>query len=145
MIKLSRAEAIAMGIKPPREPASPDGMNGLERRFVEEILRPGAAGHHISGFLREPIKLRLAGRTWYTPDFLARLGPGPGAFFIAYEVKGFMRDDAAVKIKVAATLYPCIQFVLVRRDRRRGWLFYPVSAFKGIAPDPVPISWLQGG
>ncbi len=39
------------------------------------------------------------------------------------EVKGFMRDDAAVKLKVAAATYP-FRFVLVRvrpKNRGGGW------------------------
>ena len=32
-----------------------------------------------------------------------------------------MRDDAAVKLKVAARLYPMFSFVLVTRPRGQGW------------------------
>lgn len=37
-----------------------------------------------------------------------------------HEVKGFMRDDARVKFKVAAALYPWFEWVLVVRDGK-GW------------------------
>jgi hypothetical protein len=33
------------------------------------------------------------------------------------ETKGFRRDDAMVKLKVAARLFPCFQFVLATRVR----------------------------
>jgi len=32
-----------------------------------------------------------------------------------HEVKGFMRDDAAVKLKMAAAAFPWWQFKLIRR------------------------------
>jgi len=43
----------------------------------------------------------------------------------AYEVKGFMRDDAAVKLKVAASLYPWIKFHLVTRKKGE-WIIQEV-------------------
>ena len=68
------------------------------------------------------MRLRLAGRTWYTPDFLAvqhiSANEHMPPLFIFVEIKGFMRDDAAVKLKVAAETYPCFQWLLVRRAGR---------------------------
>lgn len=58
------------------------------------------------------IKLKLAGKTFYTPDFETI---GPNGEMIFWEVKGFMRDDAAVKLKVAANLYRWARFILVRK------------------------------
>jgi hypothetical protein len=48
----------------------------------------------------------------YTPDFIALNLDGE---LIAYETKGFMRDDARVKLKVAARMFPFVGFVLVER------------------------------
>lgn len=48
----------------------------------------------------------------YTPDFMALNIDGE---LIAYETKGFMRDDARVKLKVAARMFPFVGFVLVER------------------------------
>lgn len=59
----------------------------------------------------EPIRLRLADRTTYTPDFLVMLADGSMEF---HEVKGHMEDDAAVKFKVASEIYWMFRFVLVK-------------------------------
>ena len=60
----------------------------------------------------EAIKLRLADSTFYTPDFLVL--PASGVLEV-HETKGFWRDDARVKIKVAASIYP-FRFIAVTKD-----------------------------
>jgi hypothetical protein len=66
---------------------------------------------------REGITLRLANGVRYTPDFCVF---NPGGDVVFYEVKGFMRDDAAVKVKVAAGKFPRASFWLVTAiDRNR--------------------------
>lgn len=72
----------------------------------------------ILAYWFEGISLRLARRTWYRPDFLVRM---PDGRLEVHEVKGHWRDDARVKIKVAAELYPAFRFLAVRRSRR-DWL-----------------------
>lgn len=68
------------------------------------------------------ITLKLADDTRYTPDFFyihdGRLN--------ANEVKGFFRDDAKVKIKVAARLFPWIRFTLVFKSKS-GWEYKEVK------------------
>lgn len=59
----------------------------------------------------EGVKLRLADKTFYTCDFVVL--PNSGLLEM-HEVKGFWQDDARVKIKVAASLYP-FKFVAVRK------------------------------
>lgn len=49
----------------------------------------------------------------YTPDFVCYANIGG---MVAYEVKGFFRDDAKVKIKVAARMFPWITFILVMKE-----------------------------
>jgi len=75
----------------------------------------------------EGVKLRLADNTFYTCDFavLARDG-----ILEMHEIKGFMQDDAAVKIKVAAAMYP-FRFVIVRARTKKaggGWEMTEVAA-----------------
>ena len=68
------------------------------------------------------ITLQLGNGVRYTPDFnaFARRGDMRPMF---WEVKGFMRDDAAVKLKVAAALYPQFDFALVKKHGKTalGW------------------------
>jgi hypothetical protein len=65
----------------------------------------------------EPIKLRLADNTFFTPDF----GVLPASNVLElHEIKGHWQDDARVKIKVAAALYP-FKFIAVTAKRGGGW------------------------
>jgi hypothetical protein len=68
----------------------------------------------------EGLKLRLADKTFYTPDFAVMRDDG---VMECHEVKGWMMEDANVKIKVAADAYP-FRFVVVRARAKRdggGW------------------------
>jgi hypothetical protein len=60
--------------------------------------------------------LRLADKTFYSPDF-AVLTKADGTLEM-HEVKGFWQDDARVKIKVAASIYP-FKFIAVKAQKRR--------------------------
>lgn len=66
------------------------------------------------------ITLRLANGLRYTPDVFVKCKDGNIDF---YEVKGFMRDDAAAKIKFAAYAFPFWRFYLVTATDRslRSW------------------------
>lgn len=75
-------------------------MNKLEAEFEQLFLR--AKPH---GF--EQIKLRLADKTFYTPDFWSL---DDDDVLLFSEVKGFWEEDARVKIKVAAEQYPQFRF-----------------------------------
>lgn len=57
----------------------------------------------VAWFRFEGVKLRLADNTFYTPDFAVMRDNGQMEM---HEVKGFWQDDARVKIKVAAEMYP---------------------------------------
>ncbi|MDN8066312.1 hypothetical protein [Burkholderia vietnamiensis] len=86
-------------------------MNKTEAAYAELL----AARVHVGEILEfkfESLKLRLADRTWYTPDFAVVLPDGAREI---HEVKGRWTDDARVKIKVAADLYPYYRFIAVRR------------------------------
>ena len=87
------------------------GMNKWESMYDEELVQRKFAGE-IQWFGYEAIKLRLAKATTYTPDFTVVLEDGSVEF---HEVKGFWRDDARVKIKVAAEMFPWARFVVVTR------------------------------
>ena len=92
-------------------------MNGLETRYATALQERKAIGE-IHSYRFESLKLRLADKTFYTPDFLVMLPSGELEF---HEVKGFWEDDARVKIKVAAEQYPEFGFIAVMWDKRSGW------------------------
>ncbi len=74
------------------------GQNKTEARFDRWLAELKDAGR-IAHYEFETIKLRLADRTWYKPDFDVWL-PDDRLLFV--EVKGtYIRDDANDRIKIA--------------------------------------------
>jgi hypothetical protein len=127
------APALRFEVVPPA-PAPPKSrirqqtgplLNKTEAAFYEYLKgqRPGAS------VLPQSITLKIGNGVRYTPDFAvvsdATNGHrSPVCEFHFYEVKGFMRDDAAVKLKVAASLYPLFGFHLVTKRPKKlggGW------------------------
>jgi hypothetical protein len=96
---------------PIRQKAGPR-LNKLETAFLGYLK---AICGDPGWICQQAIKLQLANGCWYTPDFIRITLKS--AVATAYEVKGFMRDDANVKLKVAASLYPWIAFYLVQRKK----------------------------
>lgn len=77
-------------------------MNGLETKYSRHLEHLFAVGM-IGWFKFEGVKLRLADKTFYSPDFVVMDLDGN---IEIHEVKGFWEDDARVKIKVAAETFP---------------------------------------
>ncbi len=86
------------------------GMNRLETAS-ELVLRARQQAGEVAWYRYEGIKLRLADKTFYTPDFAVMLADGS---LEMHETKGYWEDDARVKIKIAAETYP-FRFVGIRR------------------------------
>lgn len=97
--------------------ATADDMNSLERRYADHLRNRQLAGE-IHSFAYERHNLKLADKTYYKPDFEVMLPDGTIEF---HEVKGFMQEDANVKIKVAADQFPQFVFRLVQWNRLTGW------------------------
>jgi hypothetical protein len=83
-------------------PRTPGQMNKTERSYANrlELLQRDGKVHQ---YWYESHKVKLADRTWYSPDFMVQFPDGTVEF---HEVKGFWEDDARVKVKVAARLFP---------------------------------------
>lgn len=94
---------------------SADG-NKLEQAYGQALEFRRRIGE-IEWFAFESLKLRLADNTFYTPDFFLMLKSGE---LQVHETKGFWEEDARVKIKVAASLYP-FRFFGVKRARGEAW------------------------
>jgi len=83
------------------------------------------AGHleacRMAGQIREAryeaLRFTLGPRTTLTPDFCVER---PDRQLELHEVKGFAREDAWVKLKIAAVQWPWFRWVLVTWDRRAG-------------------------
>lgn len=88
-------------------------MNKTEAAYAERLESMRLKGD-ILWYRFDCMKLRLADKTFYTPDFLVMSADGT---LELHEVKAFMiEDDAAVKMKVAANTYP-FRFILAQRKR----------------------------
>ncbi len=87
-------------------------MNRLESAYGAYLELRKRAGE-IEWYAFDAIKLRLAQKTFYAPDFVVML---TDATIEIHEVKGHWEDDARVKIKVAASLYP-LRFVGITREK----------------------------
>lgn len=85
-------------------------MNKTEAAYDQYLADCHAAGD-VLWWMFEAVKLRLADATFYSPDFAVMLADG---HLEMHEVKGHWQDDARVKIKVAASLYP-FQFIAIKR------------------------------
>lgn len=95
----------------------PGEMNSWERDYAAHLEQQKHEGV-IVWWAYEAVKLKLADRTHYTPDFCLLKASGEIEF---HEVKGFWQDDARVKIKVAAAQFP-IWFVAVsRKSKKKPW------------------------
>jgi hypothetical protein len=80
----------------------PGEMNKLERRWSEQLDVAKATGTVLAWWY-ERVTFKLAHDTRYTPDFMVLAHDG---VIELHETKGFMRDDAHVKLKLCAELFP---------------------------------------
>ena len=95
-------------------------MNKLEARYAEHLELRKRTGE-IRAYEFEPMKLRLAKSTFIDVDFLVVLAEG---LIELHEVKGHWEDDARVKIKVAARMFPWWRFQGVQWDKQtKDWKY----------------------
>lgn len=91
-------------------------MNKTEAAYAQHLEALKVCGE-IVWWKFEAIKLRLADNTFYTADFFVMKADGK---LEVHEVKGFMLDDANVKIKIAADIFPFKFFLIRKRKKHHG-------------------------
>ncbi len=94
-------------------------MNKLEAKYAAHLESLRLDGT-ILWWKFGALGLSLAKKTWYRPDFMVMLASGEMEI---HETKGFWEDDARVKIKVAAELFP-FRFVAIQAKAKKhggGW------------------------
>ena len=102
----------------------PGEMNKTERRYSELLAARKAAGE-IADWWFEPVKLRLADKCFLTIDFMVQQNDG---LLELHDVKARWsngqvgRDDARIKLKVAAEKYP-FRVLAAVYDRRTDWTY----------------------
>jgi hypothetical protein len=110
----------------------PGVMNKTEKRYEDEVLRPRQLAGEIAWYRFEGIKLRLADNTFLEMDFPVMLADGTMELHDAKGAKAIIEDDAAVKMKVAAELYPFV-FKIAIPTKGRGWSVETIGPEK-VAP-----------
>lgn len=92
-------------------------MNKTEQAYADRLEHQRRAGD-ILWWRFEPFNLNLAPKLkcFYKPDFLVL---DKNSILEVHEVKGYWTDDARIKIKIAASLYP-FKFFAVKAGRG-GW------------------------
>lgn len=93
-------------------------LNKTEREYFAYVKR---LGHQWVGC--QSITLKIGDDCRFTPDFGVLTSDGK---LQCHEVKGFWRDDAKVKIKVAARQFSFIEFIVVQKNKQ-GWSFESVK------------------
>lgn len=101
-----------------RKPKSATGkMNKTEAEWSRGLEDRRIAGD-ILWWGYEPIKVRIADNTFYTPDFMVVLANGE---LELHEVKGaFVMDDARLKWKVVAEHFPA-RLVWAQKMKGGAW------------------------
>jgi hypothetical protein len=102
----------------PRPRHTPGKMNKTEEKYAAYLELRKRSGEIIR-WVFEPFKLRLADNTFYHPDFMVVTAEQ----IEIHEYKGHWEDDARVKIKVAAELFPEFQFIAARTDETGSYQF----------------------
>lgn len=109
-------------------------MNGLEKKYAAHLETRKLVGE-IQDYRFEPMKLRLAKSTFFDIDFLIvrqtrnLQGTITGTEVELHETKGHWEDDARVKMKVAAKMFPWWRFVGVQWIKNaKTWKFEEFKA-----------------
>ena len=92
----------------------PGEMNGTETRYSVELEGRKRLGE-IEWYAFEAITFKLGKDCRYTPDFIVML---PDGLLEAHEVKGRWEDDALVKVRVAAAMFP-FRFVALEAQPKK--------------------------
>ena len=91
-------------------------MNKTEAEYSKLLEQRRIAGE-VLWWKFEGIKFRLAPNLHYSPDFAVMLKNGEMEI---HEVKGFWQDDAKVKIKIAADMYPFRFYAIYKNAKKDG-------------------------
>ena len=96
------------------EPVGPKFKSKLEAEYAQ-MLEAQARSGLIKSWMYEGITVRLADGVRFTVDFNVIALDGSLSMV---EVKGpYMRDDARIKLRVAARMFPMWSWFLVRKKR----------------------------
>ena len=95
-------------------------MNNTEKAYADTVLEPMRLAGEVAHYWFEQFTFKMADDLRYTPDFVVQLTSG---VLECHEVKGHWEEDARIKIRMAAQLFP-FRFVAIRKRRKKdggGW------------------------
>lgn len=93
-------------------------MNKTEAAYAADVLERRKQTGEVIDYWFERFTFKLANDCRYTPDFVVMLASGE---LECHEVKGaFIRDDAKVKLKVAAEMFPFIFRLCIKLAKKDG-------------------------
>ena len=95
-----------------------EGMNQTEARYARNLDLKMLSGVGLIEWRFDEINLRLGNNLHYRPDFFLVFVD----HFEMHEVKGFWREDARAKIKMAVRLFPWFRWRAVQWKKKR-WVF----------------------
>lgn len=84
--------------------------NSWEKRFAAHLEALKRAGV-ITAYAYEPMRFLVGWAAWFCPDYVVRY---PDGRTLCYDVKGFQREAALVRIKAAALMYPQFSWGLAK-------------------------------
>lgn len=91
-------------------------MNKTEEEYAE-ILEQNRLAGEIQAWHFESVRLVLAPKLTYTPDFMV---VNKDSEIEMHEVKGFWRDDAKVKVKLANDKFPFVFKICMKE--KKSWV-----------------------
>lgn len=94
-------------------PEQQDMRSKTERKYANHLDNLKAAGV-VASWRYEARKFEIAHRCGYTPDFEVTFAGGHVEY---HEVKGWCREDAWIKLKVAARMFPECAFKIVKLEK----------------------------
>jgi hypothetical protein len=142
----SEAARERLEVEPPKPKRAKrdDGYDSKLERDFADVLVIAKSRTLITEWWHHPFRFRLAPTCYFQPDFLVDTQANEWHEPLTLiEVKGgWFRDDAKVKAKVAAELFPCFRWLIVYREKQHGWDVREVD-HRGIGREPVRIPWIQ--
>lgn len=96
---------------------SPSYDSKWEERFAKQLEAEKLAGA-IVRFWYHPFSMWLPGKVRYTPDFMIQHAHRDELEIV--EIKGWSRNirDGMTRLKIAASIYPCYRWTLVRWSKQ---------------------------
>lgn len=118
-----------------RRDEKPGDMNKTEAAYARQLDMEKAAGTILEWWF-DSWKWKLKAKaTWFTPDFVVMR---PDGALEVHEVKGFMEEDAWLKLKFFAALYPLPLFIVKKAKGKGNAGLWDITRMDDAEVEPTP-------